>query len=174
VRVGDEAGIRHEVCINRQSVFESEAHDGQAQRHGSGFGEEFRDGGSESVDVVGAGVQHNVSGFPELLQHVTLGRDTVEDPSAALKGMRAAALLEAADQHIVTGVEEEDAVSDSASAEGTERRPDVSEQALATDIDDHCQPRDGLGRVRNDFRERPQHLRGKIFDDVPAVVLQGV
>ena len=60
---------------------------------------------------------------PQFLQQFALGGDAVEDPAAALQRVRAPALLEAADQDVVVGVQEQHPEGDAAGLEGARARP---------------------------------------------------
>lgn len=88
--------------------------------------------------------------------------------------MRTAALLEAAHQDVVVGVQEQDTERDAAGLEGFQRRPDVGEESRAAHIDHHGELGYGLRGVGHKFGQGAEHLRRKVLNDIPAVVLKGV
>jgi hypothetical protein len=91
-----------------------------------------------------------------------------------LQRMRAPALLEAADQDVVVGVEEQYPEGDAGGAEAPRAVWMSVKRSLLRTSTTTAKFGDGFRSVGDDFRQSAQHLGRKVVHDVPAVVLQGV
>ena len=109
VRVGQEPAVEHGVGVDRHAVLEPERDDLDLHRVGLGVGEQVEQPLPELVDVELAGVDDDVGRLADGLEQLPLEGDAL-DHALAAAGQRVAAAgaLEAADQHLVGRLEEED------------------------------------------------------------------
>ena len=106
-------------------------------------------------------------------QQLPLGRDAVGEPAVALQRVRPADALEAADQHLVVGVDEHHARVEAAllAAPCTAPVRSVENARLRTSSTIAVRRAGAAGRVRQLGHLQHQRLR-QVVDDVVADVLQ--
>ncbi len=119
-RVRQKPDVHDDVGVQRQSVLEAEALDGDLHLRRPDVGERRDDPLLELVDVEAGRVDHQIGGFPSRLQHRPFQLDRLEQP-LGIGGQRVLAPRRVVppDQLVGRGVEEHQG---DAMAEGANRR----------------------------------------------------
>ena len=108
-RVGKEPDVRHEIGVYRNAVFESETEDMHGNRGRSGTKQTLVQFRGQLMDAQCRGVDDDVGVLFEVLQQVAFLKDAVDQTIALLQRMGPAHGFVALDEHLVAGVEEQDA-----------------------------------------------------------------
>jgi hypothetical protein len=118
------------------------------------------------------GVQHQVGYVTQRLQHGTLCGDAVGQPSVALQRMGAPDVLEAADQHVVVCLEEENPGLKVALAEVGYHAGEVGGKGAATHIHHDGQLGDRTLTAAAQIDHRCDQLRRQVVDHEEPEVFQ--
>ena len=131
---------------------------------------------AELVDVDAGGVDHHLGLGAQVAQQGALGEDPVEQPALRLERVRPAHALEATDEGLVGGVEEDEVRTPAAVAKLGEGILEVGEEPAGPDVDHRGEADvDALRpRLGDEVGGRHEELRGQVVDDIPALVLHDV
>ena len=93
-------------------------------------------------------------------------------PLVVLERMPVACLAEPPDQHVVPGLQEDDARTDAAAFERTTHRGQGDGRVTGADVDDDGHPREPIAIGRNQLSQVGQQLARQVVDDAVAKVLE--
>ena len=171
VGVGQESAVEHQVHVERHPVLEAERDDRGPHGAPRFLSTEYLDEPDpQLIHIELTGVHHQVGPVPEPLQKEPLVGDRVDHATGGL-GVAPAGAFEPPDEHVVGGVEEQDAHPVPPRLERIHRGQHVIEVSPAAAHDEghtlHLRTRavDQLGHLGDQGRRH-------VVDDEPAEVLQ--
>jgi hypothetical protein len=172
VRVGKESYVSDVVGVARDAVLEPERHAGELEaRRGRGE-ERVLDAGAQLVLVQVRGVEQGVGRSAGRFEEAALGGDAVGEHAVALERVGAADLLEAADDHVVVGVDEHQVGFEAALAEVLDDAHEVGHERARAHVEDHRGPADLLAAGGGQLGGLADERLREVVDDVVADVLQ--
>ena len=132
------------------------------------------DPAAQHVGLQPGGVDDDVGQALERLEHRALGGDAALDGGRAGQRVAAAGLLEAGEDGVVVGVEEEDAVAQPERREVLEHGAQGLEVVAPAHVGDDGRALDLGALVHEQLDERADHLRRQVVDAEVAGVLEDV
>src|SRR5215475_12065745 len=121
-----------------------------------------------------AGVEDAVGALAQLDQLGALALDTGQRTGLAAERVRAPRLAEAAHQHVVAGVEEQDLEAVAGVAQLVEHARIVGEELALAQIDAEADAADALERARTELEHARHQDDGQIVDAVEAEIFEDV
>ena len=106
-------------------------------------------------------------------EHLALGADPVDDPPVGRQRVPAPGLLEAVEQRLLVGLEEEHRRVEARLLELVEHREQLGEVLAAAHVGDHRGAADAAALVAEQLAERGDHPRRQVVDAEVARVLEG-